>query len=232
MQTVLKAIPRSDKGKQAAKRLRREGLIPAVLYGHKFDPVLLALEEKSFLAALRREKGLHGLLSLKVEGEGDGHMVVVKEMQRDPLKDHVLHVDLQKIQAEEELHAVVSLHFTGEPVGVRAGGILQHYLYEVSVQCLPKDLPEYITVDVSHLGLKENLRISDLPVPEGVKYLNKPEEIVAAVTPKRVREAAKAVTELYAEQPAEEEGEAEAGAKGAAAEETQSSPGAEEASRE
>ncbi len=229
MQTVLNAVPRSHKGKQAAKRLRREGLIPAILYGHKFDPVLLALEEKSFLAALRREKGLHGLLSLKVAGDRDGHTVVVKEVQRDPLKDHVLHVDLQRIHADEELHAVVSLHFKGEPVGVKAGGILQHYLYEVNVQCLPKDLPEYIPVDVSHLDLKENLRISDLPLLDGVKYINKPEEIVAAVTPKRVREVAKVVTELYEEE-AEEEAAAEA--EEAAGGKAAPSPEGEEPSRE
>lgn len=156
------------------------------------------------MAALRRERGLHGLLRLRIEGAEDGeHTVVVKEVQRDPIKDHILHVDLQKIHADEELQAVVNLRFVGEPVGVRAGGILNHYLYQVHVQCLPKDLPEYIEVDVSNLNLKQNLRISDLPKLEGVRYLNKPEEIVAAVTPKRVREAARAVRVLFEE--AEEE---------------------------
>ncbi len=217
MQMELTAVPRSDKGKQAAKRLRRSGLIPAVLYGHRFDPVLLALEERSFLAALRRERGLHGLLRLRIEGAEDGeHTVVVKEVQRDPIKDHILHVDLQKIHADEELQALVHLRFVGEPVGVRAGGILNHYLYQVHVQCLPKDLPDYIEVDVSHLNLKENLRISDLPKLEGVKYLNKPEEIVAAVTPKRVREAARAVRVLFEET---EEEAAASGEEEAAAEE-------------
>ncbi len=220
MTVILSATPRSTRGKQSAKRLRREGLIPAVLYGHRFDPVLLSLDERTFKAAMRREKGLHGILNLQVEGEDDQHMVVVKEVQRDPIKDHLLHVDLQKIHADEELHAVVSLHFTGEPVGVRAGGILQHYLYEVNVRCLPKDLPEHIPVDVSHLNLKENLRVRDLPQLAGVKYLNSPDEIVAAVTPKRVREAARVVTELFAvEEAAEEaapEGSAEEGAEASA----------------
>lgn len=209
MQVELTAVHRSEKGKEAAKRLRRRGLIPAVLYGHRFDPLHLALEERTFKAAIRRERGLHGLLKLKVEGDSEEHTVVVKEVQRDPLKDHILHVDLQKIHADEELHAVVFLHFVGEPVGVRAGGILQHYLYEVNVQCLPKDLPEHIEVDVSHLNLKENLRVSDLPRIPGVKYLNKPEEVVAAVTPKRVREAARAVQMLFGEGAAEEEAAAE-----------------------
>jgi len=230
MQTELRALRRSEKGKQAAKRLRREGLIPAVLYGHRFDPLHLALEERTFKAAMRRERGLHGLLRLKVEGDQEEHTVVVKEVQRDPIKDHILHVDLQKIHADEQLHAVVFLHFVGEPVGVRAGGILQHYLYNVNVQCLPKDLPEHIEVDVSRLNLKENLRVSDLPQIPGVKYLNKPEEVVAAVTPKRVREAARAVQMLFVEEAAEEEEAAEAPAEEGeeTAEETDAARGEEE----
>ncbi len=234
MQTELVAVTRTEKGKQAAKKLRRSGLIPAVLYGHRFEPLHLALREKTFLAALRRERGLHGLVKLKVEGAEDGeHTVLVKEVQRDPLKDHILHVDLQKVHDHEEIQATVSLHFTGEAVGVKAGGILNHYLYEVRVQCLPKDLPDFIEVDVSHLNLKESLRVADLPRLEGIKYLNKPEEVVAAVTPKRVREAARAVRALFEAAPEEAapEGEAAAGegAEEEAAESEASASGEEEA---
>jgi large subunit ribosomal protein L25 len=136
------------------------------------------------------------LFELKIEGVEDGeHTVVFKEVQLDPIKDHVLHVDFQKIRKGEELTADVSLHFTGDPVGVKAGGILQHYLREVTVQCLPKDLPDFIEVDISHLDIKDNLRISNLIVLEGVKYVNSPEEIVAAVTPKRVRDVASLIAE-------------------------------------
>lgn len=204
MQAKLVAATREDKGKRAAKRMRREGRIPAVLYGHDFEPVTLALDERSFKALLRQGKGLHGLLDLKIEGgKGGEHAVVIKEVQRHPFKDHILHVDFQKIRSGEMLHAEVSLNFIGEPVGVKAGGILQHYLYEVSVQCLPADLPEYFDVDITHLDLKDNLRVSDLPRIEGVKYLNSPEEIVTAVTPKRVREEVRVLEEVFEEAPAE-----------------------------
>ncbi len=217
MQAELAAVPREEKGKEAAKRMRNSGSIPAVLYGHGFDSILLSLDERSFKALLRQEKGLHGLLSLKVEGgKGGTHTVVVKEMQRDPIKDHILHVDFQKIRGDEELHAEVALQFNGEPAGVKAGGILQHYLYEVTVACLPKDLPEIIEVDISGLQLKENLRISDLPAIEGVRYINSPEEIVAAVTPKRVREEVKAAVELFEEAAPEEAAPPEEGGEGAA----------------
>ena len=202
MQIELLAVPREDKGKKAAKKMRNDGRIPAVLYGHGFDSRLLSLEEKEFMALLRH--GLHGLLSLKVEGAKEGaQTVVVKEIQRHPIKDYILHVDFQKIRGDEELQAEVVLQFTGEPVGIKAGGILQHNLYEVTVQCLPKDLPEYIEVDISGLDLKDNLRVSDLVSIEGVKYVNSPEEIVAAVAPKKIKEEV-AEEELLEEELAEE----------------------------
>jgi large subunit ribosomal protein L25 len=212
MQTELIAVPREETGKKTAKKMRHDGRIPAVIYGHGFDTRLLSLDEKEFKDLLRH--GLHGLLNLKVEGaKEDAHTVVVKEIQRDPIKDYILHVDFQKIRGDEELHAEVALQFVGEPAGVKAGGILQHYLYEVSVQCLPKDLPESIELDISGLELKENIRISDLISLEGVKYTNNPEEIVVAVALKRVKEEVTAAEELFEEEAAEaaEEGaEAEA----------------------
>jgi large subunit ribosomal protein L25 len=217
MQVEVTAMPRDSKGRRQVKKLRREGKIPGILYGHEFDPIPIAIDEKRFKHLLRHED-LHGLLNLKVEGVEDGdYTVVLKEIQRHPLRDDILHVDFQRIRGDEELTAEVSLHFVGEPVGVKAGGILQHYLYEVTVQCLPKDLPESIEVDISRLNLKENLRIHDLPTLENVHYLNNPEEIVAAVTPKRVREAVAVVEEEAAEEGVEEAPEAAEEAPGEAA---------------
>jgi large subunit ribosomal protein L25 len=203
MEEKLTASPREKTGKEYAKKLRNQGKIPAILYGHRFQPLPICIEEKSFRTLLRKEKGLHGLLQLEVEGVEDGkHTVVVKEVQKDPIKDIILHVDFQKIRLDEEITAEVPLRFVGEPVGVKAGGILQHFLYEISVQCLPVDLPEEITVDVSHLDVRDNLRVEDLPEVKGIKYLNKPEEVVAAVAPKKVKEAAVAVEGEEAEEEA------------------------------
>ncbi len=200
MQVELVAAPRAETGKEAAKKMRNEGRLPAALYGHGFNTTLLSLDERSFKALLRHEKGLHGLLNLKVEGDkGGAHTVVVKEVQRHPIKGRILHVDFQKIRSDEEVHTEVALQFVGEPAGVKAGGILQHYLYGLTVACLPGDLPEYIEIDVSGLNLKENLRISNMPQLEGIRYVNNPEEIVVAVTPKRVKEEVREVTELFEE---------------------------------
>jgi large subunit ribosomal protein L25 len=204
MQAELVAAPREDKGKKAAKQMRREGKIPGVLYGHGFDSLLITIDERAFKTLLRHE-GPHGLLNLKVEGmKGGEHTVVVKEMQRHPLKDNILHIDFQEIRSDEELTSDVTLRFVGEPVGEKAGGITQHYLYSVTVQCLPEDLPESIEVDISNLDLKENLRIHDLIVLEGVRYFNSPEEIVVAVAPKRVREEVTLAEEEAAEEAARE----------------------------
>ncbi len=205
MQAKLVASPREETGKQAMKRLRRGGRIPAVLYGHEFKTIPVSLDERSFRVLLRKGKGLHGLLNLEVEGMEDGnYTVVIKEVQRHPLKDEILHVDLQRIRSGEEIQAEVSLHFTGEPVGVKAGGILQHYLYEITVTCIPRNLPEVIEVDVSNLDLRENLRVRDLQRIEGVSYINNPDEIVVAVTPKRVREEIREAEEFAPEGAAEE----------------------------
>ncbi len=210
MQVELVAAPREEKGKEAAKRMRHAGRIPAVLYGHGFEAMLISLDERSFKALLRREKGLLGLLNLVVEGDAQqAHTVVVKELQRDPIKDHILHVDFQKIRGDEELQAEVALQFIGEPVGLKAGGILQHLLYSVVVACLPKDLPEHVEVDISGLDVRENLRVSDLPAIEGVRYINNPDEVVTAVTPRRVRDEAKGVEE-FLEEGVPEEGVPEA----------------------
>jgi large subunit ribosomal protein L25 len=212
MQEKLVVYPREGKGKEYCRKLRREGKVPAVIYGHGFEPMPVSLVEKEFRALLRREKGIHGLLSLRVEGDGE-HMVLIKEIQKDPIKDHLLHVDFQRVKADEAISAVVPLKLVGEPRGVRAGGLLQHFLYEVQIQCLPKDLPDEIVVDISRLNVKESLRVGDLPRLEGIRYLNSPEEVVVSITPKRVRAGVRAVVEL------EEEME-EAAAEDQAAEET------------
>lgn len=196
MEIELTAAPRDVKGTREAKKMRMEGKIPAVVYGHGFESILLSIDERQFMAVVREQRGLHGLFTLKVEGAGeDGHTVLVKEVQRDPIRDDVIHVDFQKIRKGEELTAEVSLQFTGEPAGVREGGILQHFIHEVTVQCLPKGLPDHIELDISNLNIKDNLRISDIPETEGVKYLNSPEEIVVSVAPKRIREMAALIAE-------------------------------------
>lgn len=214
MQVKLKVSPRETRGKEEARKLRRQGRIPAVLYGHEFEPMLLSLDSHEFATLLRRKGGLHGLLELEVEGAQEvRHSVVIKEVQKHPIKDNILHVDFQRVKETERIHAEVPLRYVGEPAGVKLGGLLQHFLYEVRVEALPRDLPEFIELDISALKLGQTLKVSDLPRLTGVNYLNSPDENVVMVLARRVKthlieleeeeEAAEAGGEASAESPLE-----------------------------
>ena len=213
MSTAVDAILREDTGKEAARRMRKESRIPAVMYGHEFEPVMLSLDSHEFMALLRREGGIHGLVDLKVEGKKSGkHTVVVKEIQRHPIKDVVLHVDFQRVKETEKLQTEIPIMYHGEPEGIKAGGLLQHYLYEVKVETLPRDLPERLDVDISSLQVGRSIKVSDLPETPGVHYLNSPEEILVSVIARRVRVGTVAEEEMG-------EGAAEAPAEGGASSE-------------
>lgn len=210
MQTSVIATLREDTGKEAARRIRKDSRIPAVLYGHEFEPVLLSLDSHDLMVLLRREQGIHGLVDLKIEGKKGGkHTVLVKEIQRHPIKDTVLHVDFQRVKETEKIQTEVPVLYHGEPEGVKAGGLLQHYLYGVKVETLPKDLPERIDLDINDLMLGQSLRVSDLPEIPGVTYINSSEEIMVSVITRRVKAALT---------PEEEEAEAAEEAAAAAAE--------------
>ncbi len=222
MQTTVTAALREGKGKEAARRIRKESGIPAVLYGHELEPVLIRLDGHELMALIRRKQGIHGLIDLQIEGKKGGkHTVVVKEIQRHPTKDTILHVDFQRVRETEKLQTEVPVLYHGEPAGVKAGGLLQHYLYDVKVETLPKDLPERIDLDIKDLELGQSMKVSDLPELPGVTYLNSPEEIMVSVTARRVKvdvaeleeeeeEAAAAAGEAAAAKPQEGEGQPEA----------------------
>jgi large subunit ribosomal protein L25 len=219
MQTSVNATLREDTGKEAARRIRKDSRIPAVVYGHEFEPILISLDSHDFKVLLRREQGIHGLVDLKIEGKKGGkHTVVVKEVQRHPIKDVVLHVDFQRVKETEKIQTEVPVLYHGEPEGILEGGLLQHYLYGVRVETLPKDLPDRIDLDISGLKLGQSLKISNLPELEGVTYVNSPEEIMVAVMARRVKV-------LLSE---EEEAAEEAAAAAAAAEEGAEKPEASE----
>ncbi len=186
MPNELNARTREGKGKEFAKKMRAAGKIPAVLYGHGFDSLMLELDAREVGSMMRTEGGMHGLLDLKVhDGKEKDHLVMVKAVQRHPTKPAVIHIDLQKIKRGEKVHTGVPLHFTGEPKGAKLGGVLQHHLYEVKVECESADLPERIEVDVSELDVGENIRVSGLPALPGVDYVTPADDLVVTVVAKR-----------------------------------------------
>ncbi len=161
---------REDQGKGASRRLRKEGKVPAILYGAGRQPRSISLQHNKLQRALEDESFYSSVLNIMV---GDkSQEAILKDLQRHPAKNQILHVDLQRIVAGEAIRMSVPLHFTGEDVapGVKLqGGVVAHLINEVEVVCLPKDLPEYIEVDVSELDIDSIVHLSDIKLPKGVE---------------------------------------------------------------
>ncbi len=208
---------RRDAGKASTKRVRADGRIPAVFYGHGIDPLSLSVDAKTFRSVIHGEAGTNVILKLKIEGKRGDHTAIIKEIQRHPVKDYFFHIDFLKIAMDEKIQARIPVNVIGESVGVREGGVLQHGLWEIEVEALPTDLPENIEIDVSELEIGGAVRVADLVTSEDIAILTDPEETVLSVVPP---------TELKEEEVVEEEmlepelvgEEAEEGAEAAAKE--------------
>ncbi len=166
----LHAEVRTDVGKGASRRLRREtNRIPAIIYGAGEDPQNLTLAQNQVVKALQSESFYSSILTINVDG--NKQKAVIKSIQRHPSKPFVLHMDFFRVSAKEKITMQVPLHFIGDEdaPGVKEGGIVSHQMTEVEVSCLPGDLPEYIEVDISALELDHPLHLSDIKVPSGVE---------------------------------------------------------------
>jgi large subunit ribosomal protein L25 len=161
---------RDDQGKGASRRLRRSGKVPAILYGGHQDARALALDHARLLLMLDNERFYSTILSLKVGDEKQA--AVLKDLQRHPYKNQVVHIDFQRVLEDEKIRMRIPLHFLNETtaVGVKTqGGVVSHLRNDLEVSCLPKDLPEYIEVDLLELGLGQIIHLSELKLPEGVE---------------------------------------------------------------
>jgi large subunit ribosomal protein L25 len=160
---------REDQGKGASRRLRHEGKVPAIIYGAGRPPRALVFDHNKVLRQLENESFYSSVLNIKVGDKSQA--AILKDVQRHPAKNQVMHMDFQRIVEDEEIRMNVPLHFIGEDVapGVKQdGGNVSHLITDVEVTCLPRDLPEYLEIDVSNLGLDEMLHLSDIKVPDGV----------------------------------------------------------------
>ncbi len=162
---------RDAEGKGASRRLRRVNKVPAILYGGHREPRALALDHTKLMLMLDNERFYSTIINLKV-GELN-QAAILKDVQRHPAKNAVLHVDLQRVLEDEKIRITIPLHFKGEAAspGVKAGGVVSHLRNEVEVSCLPKDLPEFVDVDLSGVGINQMLYLADLKLPEGVEIL-------------------------------------------------------------
>jgi large subunit ribosomal protein L25 len=165
----LSAQPRSASGSVAVRRLRKTGRIPAVVYGKKHENKNLELDGKTFVKLLQASSSDNILVNLKIEGETAESLALVQDVQHDYLRGGILHVDFHAVSADEEIHAGVPVILQGVEAAEKKGGMLEHILHTLEVRCLPKDLPERLTLDVSVLELNQSKHVSDLTLPEGVK---------------------------------------------------------------
>src|SRR5262245_6687408 len=178
---VVNAKGRDDRGKNAARRLRRQGLVPGVVYGGKGGNIAVAVDPKALQKVLRSEAGRNTILKLDIAGAGATN-AILKDLQVDPIKDSLLHADFYRIAMDVAIRVTVPINIRGEARGVKVdGGILELITREIEVECLPGDIPERIDVDVSDLGLNGALRVSDLPPNAKVKILESSDQVVVHV---------------------------------------------------
>jgi large subunit ribosomal protein L25 len=165
-------------GSAESRRLRRQGLIPGVLYGRE-QPVAISIPERDLRAAISGAGGSHAVLDVVVDS-GKTHSSVLKEYQQDPVRGYITHVDLQEVRLDQPIHAAVSIVLDGDPVGVREGGVLNQVTTSVNVEALPLEIPEHLELDVSGLAIGDSIRLSEVKVPDGVTILDDLEETVIA----------------------------------------------------
>jgi large subunit ribosomal protein L25 len=181
--TKLTVRTRETLGSRETRRLRKQGVIPGVLYGRN-EPVAIAVDERELRRALTGKAGLHSILDVEIDGTGSSHASILKDYQLDKVRGGVTHVDLQEVHLDRPIHASVTVHLVGgeDAPGVREGGVLSQPLRELNVEALPLEVPEHIDLDVSHMEMGDTLRLADITIPEGVTLLDDLETVAATVT--------------------------------------------------
>lgn len=212
-QETLQAEKRDVKGTTASKRLRREGIVPAVIYGSNQREYMIQLNSKSFFDVAKKQASQNFIVNLEIEGAQEKtKLAIVQDIQRDPLTGNLIHVDFRAVSENDTIHATIPIKLTGEPAGVKAGGLLEQVIRELEVFCRPGDLPETIDSDVSELEIGDSLKIKDLDLGDGVSVKMDGDVIVGLVV--QTRAAASAGGAEAGEGAADEEGGEEAAAEG------------------
>lgn len=184
MEVTLKANTGRTNGTRASRRLRRQGLIPAIIYGRGAEAVSVAVDRKELNAALSTEAGRNVLINLEVEGASEPALTLAREIQRDPIKGDLLHVDFIAISRHEAIEASVPVHLVGESPAVTIGLIIETHAVSVTVSCLPTETPPFLNVSVAGLAeVGDSLKAADIELPDGVVLVTDPEESIAVVVP-------------------------------------------------
>jgi large subunit ribosomal protein L25 len=190
-QVKLKAQKRTVVGRNAIKKIKKEGLVPGVIYGSQAEPLALQVESRALTNVLAHASSEHVLVELEIaDGSQSTHrLALIQEVQHHPLKRQLLHVDFHAVSATEKIVSEVPIEAVGEPVGVRTfGGLLEYSLRSLEVECFPQDLPDIVRVDVTNLNIGESFHVRDLPLPAGVEALTDGDLTVVSVVASRVGE--------------------------------------------
>jgi large subunit ribosomal protein L25 len=181
----LVADKRDGTGKGVARKLRAAGRVPAVLYGHGMEPISLSVDSRELLHLFHTGAGTNVLVDLVVDGAD--HLAMAREIQRDHIRGMYVHVDFVAVSRDEKITISVPVRVVGESVGVKAGGVVEHHLWDLQVECLPTNVPEAIEADISALEIGSSLKVADLVAPEGATILTNPDESVVAVQQPQAR---------------------------------------------
>ncbi len=208
MNIVVKTEKRQGLGTNASRRLRAQGFVPAVLYGESMETLPLVLSKKDIVQILRQESGENTIF--KVAVDADAYDAMIKEMQVDPATDELLHVDLIRISMDKPIKVTVPVVHSGEPVGVKTeGGFVDFVTREIEVECLPRDIPESLGIDISELHINQSFKVQGMTAPAGVKVLTDPNTVLVLISmPHKEEEpfpGEKPEGEVAAEEPKEPE---------------------------
>jgi large subunit ribosomal protein L25 len=188
---TLQVQPRNESGKNANRRLRQQGLVPAVVYGGGRDPLAIQVDKRTLLNLMRSTQGHNPVFLLQLAGTDKSRHAMIREMQVDPVSRHVLHVDFQRVLMTEKVRVAVHVELTGVPYGVKTeGGLLDFVTREVHVECTPDRIPAKLIADVSELHVGQHLEAKDLELPEGVSLTDEPGRVIASVSHMRATETA------------------------------------------
>jgi large subunit ribosomal protein L25 len=202
MEQKLRAERRDESGKGSARKIRAAGRVPGVVYGHGGDPVHISVDARELFHTLHTDAGSNVLVNLRVDGLTT--LAMPREIQRDHLRGRLLHVDFLRIARDEKITVEIPIQLVGESHGVKEGGVIEHHLWTLEVECFPQDVPPAIEADISALGVNESLKVDELTLSDKLTVLTSPEEIVVSVVPPQVL---KLEEEEAIEEAAEGEGE-------------------------
>lgn len=198
---ILNAEKRTETGKEKAKKIRAKGKVPAILYGEKLPNINLNLDEHDLSVLLSSTRGQVAIVTLKVKDEAESK-IVIREVQRDPVTHDLLHADMLRLSETHPIKVQIPIHIKGASIGVKLGGILEHLLHNLEVKALPGDIPRFIEVDITELGLGQSIHINGLNIKDTIEVLqDKDQPVVRVAIPKSMESETTAAETTEAKQP-------------------------------